>query len=180
MIKISFKFFILLSLISANIVADDFKTKTKFKAQYPKSAYAKRISGYAIVEFVINEKGRTKAGGGWISSIETGEVPQPVRWNPFDWYEKTDLWKNFKEHAPDIKLIHISGGEPLINQKQYELLENLMVQTKFDCVASGGVSNILDLINLKKKNYSQMKGVIVGKAIYDKNIDIAEALKIVR
>ena len=60
MIKISFKFLILLLLISANIVADDFKTKTKFKAQYPKSAYAKRISGYAIVEFVINEKGRTE------------------------------------------------------------------------------------------------------------------------
>ncbi len=77
---------------------------------------------------LINEKGRTKAGGGWISSIETGEVPQPVKWNPFDWYEKTDLWKNFKEHAPDIKLIHISGGEPLINQKQYELLENLIDQ----------------------------------------------------
>ena len=62
----------------------------------------------------------------------------------------------------------------------FEMLENVMVQTKFDCVASGGVSNISDLINLKKKNYSQMKGVIVGKAIYDKNIDIAEALKIVR
>lgn len=60
MIKISFKFLILLSSISAHIVADDFKTKTKFKAQYPKSAYAKRISGYAIVEFVINEKGRTE------------------------------------------------------------------------------------------------------------------------
>ena len=62
----------------------------------------------------------------------------------------------------------------------FEMLENVMTQTKIDCVASGGVSNILDLINLKKKNYSQIKGVIVGKAIYDKNIDIAEALKIVR
>ena len=60
MIKISFKFLILLSLISAHVVAGDFKTKTKLKAQYPKSAYAKRISGYAIVEFVINEKGRTE------------------------------------------------------------------------------------------------------------------------
>ena len=60
MIKISFKFLILLSFMSADIVADDFKTKTKFKAQFPKSAYAKRISGYAIVEFVINEKGRTE------------------------------------------------------------------------------------------------------------------------
>ena len=62
----------------------------------------------------------------------------------------------------------------------FEMLENVMFQTKTDCVASGGVSNISDLIILKKKNYSQIKGVIVGKAIYDKNIDIAEALKIVR
>ena len=60
MIKISFKLLILFSFISAYIVADDFKTKAKFKPQYPKSAYAKRISGYAIVEFVINEKGRTE------------------------------------------------------------------------------------------------------------------------
>ena len=74
---------------------------------------------------LINEKGRTKAGGGWISSIETGEVPQPVKWNPFDWYEKTDLWKDFKKHAPDIKLFLI--GESTLNfQKQYELLENLI------------------------------------------------------
>jgi len=42
------------------IVADDFKAKAKFKPQYPKSAFVKRISGYAVVEFVINEKGRTK------------------------------------------------------------------------------------------------------------------------
>ena len=57
---IKFVVFILFSFISAYIVADDFKTKAKFKPQYPKSAYAKRISGYAIVEFVINEKGRTE------------------------------------------------------------------------------------------------------------------------
>ena len=46
--------------MSSYVVAEDFKTKTKIKPQYPKSAYAKRISGYAVVEFVINEKGRTE------------------------------------------------------------------------------------------------------------------------
>ena len=46
--------------MSSYIVADDFKAKAKFKPQYPKSAYVKRISGYAIVEFVINENGRTE------------------------------------------------------------------------------------------------------------------------
>ena len=60
MIKISFKFLIVLSFITSYIVADDFKAKAKFKPQYPKSAYVKRISGYAVVDFLINEKGRTE------------------------------------------------------------------------------------------------------------------------
>ena len=53
-----------------------------------------------------------------------------------------------------------------------------MKMTSLLCVASGGVSSIDDIKNIKGKNYSQMKGVIVGKAIYDKNIDIKDALKI--
>ena len=60
----------------------------------------------------------------------------------------------------------------------FKLLEDVMEQTNFECVASGGVSNISDIIQLKEKNYSKIKGVIVGKAIYDNNIDITEALKI--
>ncbi len=60
MIKISFNLFMLFFLIPLYIVADDFKAKAKFKPQYPKSAYVKRISGYAVVDFVINEKGETE------------------------------------------------------------------------------------------------------------------------
>ena len=59
MIKISFKLLLAFSIVSSYVIADDFKAKAKFKPQYPKSAYVKRISGYAIVEFVINEKRRT-------------------------------------------------------------------------------------------------------------------------
>ena len=62
----------------------------------------------------------------------------------------------------------------------FEMLENLMAQTKFECVASGGVSNISDIVELKEKKYSQIKGVIVGKAIYDKDIDVADALTILK
>ena len=60
MIKISFNLLIVLSLISSFVEADEFRAIAKFKPQYPKSAFVKRISGYAVVEFVINEKGRTK------------------------------------------------------------------------------------------------------------------------
>tara|TARA_B000000532_G_C18676441_1_gene323377 strand:- start:77 stop:526 length:450 start_codon:yes stop_codon:yes gene_type:complete len=60
MIKTRFRFLIALFFISSYIIADDFKAIAKFKPQYPKSAYAKRISGYAVVEFLINEDGRTQ------------------------------------------------------------------------------------------------------------------------
>mgnify|MGYP006232787691 FL=1 len=60
MIKISFKLLLALSIVSSYVIADDYKAIAKFKPQYPKSAYVKRISGYAIVEFVINENGRTE------------------------------------------------------------------------------------------------------------------------
>lgn len=70
---------------------------------------------------------KISAGGGTvINSI--GEEQKPDNWNPFNWYDNTDLWKDFKTHAPNIRLIHISGGEPLINKKQFELLENLIDQ----------------------------------------------------
>ena len=101
------------------------------------------------------------------------------------WKEVKDLQiSDFLKSIKDLNINSIiitdvmrDGMKQGIN---FQMLENLMVQTKFDCVASGGVSNISDLVNLKEKNYSQMKGVIVGKAIYDKDIDITEALKILR
>ena len=59
MTKTSFKSLLALFIMSSYLIADDFKAKAKFKPQYPKSAFVKRISGYVVVEFVINEKGRT-------------------------------------------------------------------------------------------------------------------------
>ena len=53
-----------------------------------------------------------------------------------------------------------------------EMLENVMLLSKAPCVASGGVARIDDLINLKNKNYSNLKGVITGKAIYDQEFEI--------
>jgi len=44
--------------------------------------------------------------------------------------------------------------------------------TKIPVVISGGISSIEDVVSIKKNNYSNIEGVIVGKAIYDGNIDI--------
>ena len=47
-------------------------------------------------------------------------------------------------------------------------------------IVSGGVSAIEDVIEVKKNEGSGIGGVICGRAVYDKKVDIKEALKIVR
>ena len=49
--------------------------------------------------------------------------------------------------------------------------------TKIPVVISGGISSIEDVVSIKKNNYSNIEGVIVGKAIYDGNIDIKKLSK---
>jgi phosphoribosylformimino-5-aminoimidazole carboxamide ribotide isomerase len=59
----------------------------------------------------------------------------------------------------------------------HQMLEDVMSKTKIPCVASGGVSSIEDIKLLKSKNYPSMKGIIVGKAIYDQELNIKIALE---
>ena len=51
--------------------------------------------------------------------------------------------------------------------------------TKIPVVISGGISSIDDVINIKSKKLKNIEGVIIGKAIYDGNIDIKELSKII-
>ena len=46
-------------------------------------------------------------------------------------------------------------------------------------IVSGGISSISDIINIKKLNSSKIEGVIVGKAIYDKSINLKELSKLI-
>ena len=51
-------------------------------------------------------------------------------------------------------------------------------QIKIPVIVSGGVSKISDILNIKNKNPKNIFGVIVGKAIYDGNINLEELNKI--
>ena len=55
-----------------------------------------------------------------------------------------------------------------------EMTKKLTDDTGLDVVASGGVSSMEDLKNLADAG---IKGAIIGKAIYEKRVDIAEAVK---
>ena len=51
--------------------------------------------------------------------------------------------------------------------------------SKFPIVVSGGISSIEDVKSLKSENAKEIEGVIIGKAIYDQNININELAKII-
>ena len=56
-------------------------------------------------------------------------------------------------------------------------LEEVARQTGLSVIASGGVSSLQDLIELKKLEGIGVRGAIVGKALYDGRLDLAEALR---
>ena len=49
---------------------------------------------------------------------------------------------------------------------------------KIPIIISGGISSISDILNIKKKKPKNIEGIIVGKAIYDKSIELKELRKI--
>jgi len=111
--------------MSSYLVADDFKAKAKFKPQYPKSAFVKRISGYVVVEFVINEKGRTEN-----QSISSAKCFNLVDKNgDYYWYDFDNeeigaaydcKWFDFKALKASKQLIYENYiGKPIDHSYKY-------------------------------------------------------------
>ncbi len=57
-------------------------------------------------------------------------------------------------------------------------LKELLRSTSMEIVASGGVSGIEDLRKLCVMEKDGLKGIIIGKALYENKIDLKEAIKV--
>jgi len=57
-------------------------------------------------------------------------------------------------------------------------LKELLRSVSLDIVAAGGVSSIEDVKALKSLEEYGLRGVIIGKALYENKLDLAEAIKI--
>jgi len=57
--------------------------------------------------------------------------------------------------------------------------EAMLTAVKCQVIASGGVSqqNDVDVLNSLAKKHANLNGVIIGKAIYEKRVDLVQALK---
>ena len=97
------------------------------------------------------------------------------------WQEQTKLYvddfvttiKNLRIKSIIFTDIDKDGTKEGINLKETIRLANL---SSIPVIASGGVANLHDVFQIKESR--KIKGVIIGKAIYDKSINLEELAKI--
>lgn len=66
----------------------------------------------------------------------------------------------------------------MLSGPNIDSLREILGQTKMDVIASGGISGIEDIKRLKQLEKDGLRGVIIGKALYENRIDLAEAIKV--
>jgi phosphoribosylformimino-5-aminoimidazole carboxamide ribotide isomerase len=78
-------------------------------------------------------------------------------------------------------LIHTDiGTDGMLTGPNYAAQEAMLAAGKFGVIASGGVSRREDVIELAAlaRRYPNLDGVIVGKALYEKRVDLADLLRL--
>jgi sulfatase maturation enzyme AslB (radical SAM superfamily) len=84
--------------------------------------------------------------------IQSPVIRSQMEWNQADfnnyWHEKPEFWNEIFEQIPNIKQLYFAGGEPLITEEHYILLEEMIKQGRTDIRLSYNTN----LSNLKFKD----------------------------
>lgn len=128
-----------------------------------KTLFKEWISAYGADKFILGAdvKGRNIAVSGW---LETSDV------NLFDF-----ISEYVSLGIRDVLCTDISK-DGMLQGPAFDLYDELMFQfPDLKLIASGGVSKIEDVVELKN---SKIPAVVIGKAIYEKRIDLDDLIKI--
>ena len=104
----------------------------------------------------VDTKNRKIAINGWVNNTEIDDVSFALKW------KKNGIKKVI---YTDISRDGMLAGPNLITLKDF------VKETKLNVTASGGISNINEIKNLKQLESLGITEAIIGKAFYDKKID---------
>jgi len=90
----------------------------------------------------------------------------------------TELAKRFEDAGVDSIIYTDINKDGTLSGVNLENTINLAKNISIPVIASGGISNIEDVKKVISSEDFGIKGVIVGRAIYDNRIDIAELSKL--
>ncbi|MDD5136602.1 MAG: 1-(5-phosphoribosyl)-5-[(5-phosphoribosylamino)methylideneamino]imidazole-4-carboxamide isomerase [Candidatus Omnitrophica bacterium] len=99
------------------------------------------------------------------------------------WVEKTgvkavDLIKEIADFG--IRTVNYTdiSKDGMLEGPNISSLKELLAAAKLDIVAAGGITTVDDVKRLKTLAKDGLKGMIIGKALYEGKIDLTEAVKI--
>jgi len=88
-----------------------------------------------------------------------------------------DLGKRFADAGVETFIFTDIATDGMLSGPNVKAVEQLAIETGKEVIASGGVSQLTDLVALKELAGRGVKGAIVGKAIYEGRFTVEEALK---
>ncbi len=101
------------------------------------------------------------------------------------WIKKTGVSlvegiRSYSEAEVDALIITQIEQDGTMEGPDLRILVEALQESKVNILASGGVGSLADIMNLKSLEHSgkTLSGVIMGKAIYERKIDLLEALKL--
>jgi phosphoribosylformimino-5-aminoimidazole carboxamide ribotide isomerase len=109
-----------------------------------------------VIIALDHEKGRVKIDG-WKKSggLTIIEALERFTADGFEWFLVTDITRDGTLKGPDIRTMNT-------------------ISDKASIIASGGVSSLQDISDLRS---SGVKAVVIGKALYEKKLSLAEILE---
>ena len=89
-----------------------------------------------------------------------------------------DIFRTYNDSSINGFVLTDISRDGTLEGLDITLINNFISRTNKNIIVGGGLTSYEDLFNLKKINYSNLEGVIAGKAFYSGNIEIDKALKI--
>ncbi len=90
--------------------------------------------------------------------------------------EATELGKTLAEAGAEVFIFTDIATDGMLSGPNIKAVVEMAEATGKQVIASGGVSKLDDLVQLKKYSASGVAGAIVGKALYTKQFTVREAL----
>ena len=98
-------------------------------------------------------------------------------WSKLSGHEVIDLAKKFEDYGVEGVIYTDIGRDGMLTGINIEATVKLAQALTVPVIASGGLSNILDIENLCAVEDEGVEGVICGRAIYSGDLDFAAAQK---
>jgi len=95
-------------------------------------------------------------------------------WAKLTKHKVVDLAKRFEDDGVQAVIYTDIARDGMMQGVNLEATKHLAESVNIPIIASGGVTNMDDLIELQKIEYSGISGVITGRAIYEGTLDFAQ------